>query len=275
MSQYDLGTTRMYESEGYLEVFCRRGDEAMRVAVKSYRPRWDPVRKSWKINLDPRWNKFTVGEIVEALKEAALSAAPEGWRGALPKLQQITSVTRWYKLRIGEGGVRIGLPRGHRFEYTFKKIDGVEKDGETWTFPASICNSPRVTEVIKDVVKDDRDFLFKLVDYLDGFVMSGDLNLAEGDVEALGLKVGALVAADPSFVRRIYPDIANEPVSYYVFRLLSLEPNGDFFAAKLAFVTGDDCYKHLRRRLAPGLPELSLPLDMRHAEGKWVRRRAA
>lgn len=271
-STHDLGTVRIFELSGVLDVHCPKGDTNTREAVKRLKARWNPDRRCWRI--DPAFARMDSAKIVETLGTAVLGATPAGWQSALPKLSQITSTTRKFALYIGAGGVRLELPRGHKHEYTLKnKIPEAELDGQSWLIPAGICDRTDVKGVLADCVGDDRKALGDCLDYLEGYTISGRLTLVSGELEQLGLSDGALVFSDPSFIRKVDDDIPAEPLKLYPLRVSSIAPGEDGgVEAKLRFVTGPDAYALLRERLIPGKTAAPV-LDVRHVEGRWTRRR--
>lgn len=272
MSLHDLGTVRLYEMAGTLELFFPRGDTITRGVVKSLKGRWDPNRKAWKI--DPSRVRSDVPGVIETIRSEILKAAPPNWQAALPKICEIVSTTKRFGINIGPGGVRIELPRGHKHEYTLKSdVPGAERDGHMWLLPADICNGPVAKGVIQDVINDDRAALSGSLDYLEGYVISGEMALGPGEDEDLGLVPEAVVFADPSFVRAADAGIPQEPLKLYPLRVLSTEQGETGPKVRLAFLTGVDAYRYLRHRLRPSAPQAPV-LDLRHVKGKWSRRRS-
>lgn len=268
---HDLGTVRIFEVGGVLEVYFGRGDTHTRDLVKSLKGRFDGSRKSWRI--DPKYARRSTEEIVEHMTEELLAQAPGPWRNALPTLRSLAPTTRRFAISFGAGGVRLEFPSGHKHEYTLKKTSvRVEPDGRSWLVPAASCADPAIKAVIKDAIADDQTALARHLDYLENFVISGDLSLVEGERESLGLTPGGIAFADPSFVRKVDPGIPPEPLHEYPLRVLSLEPSGDVVKARLGFVVGTDAWNALRARLNPTRPRAPA-LDMRHVSGKWSRRR--
>ncbi len=76
---------------------------------------------------------------------------------ALPVLAKIAATTRRFDIKLGEGGMRVELPPGHKHEWTLKnKVEGASKDGPTWLVPAQNCADKTVKGIINDVILDDR-----------------------------------------------------------------------------------------------------------------------
>lgn len=175
--------------------------------------------------------------------------------------------------------MRVELPPGHKHDWTLKNVQGASKDGASWLVPAQFCAEKVVKGVINDVMLDDRKALAEAIDYLDGFVFSGDLDLTPGEAETLGLAAGGVVFSDPSFVRTADPGLGPEPLYEYPFKVRSFdvvrsEETGDErYSAKLSVLCGNAGWTALRTRFCSPMDARTLPLDGRHVKGKWVRRR--
>ena len=269
---YDFGTVRLYESSGVIEASFPFGDTVTRDVVKSFRARFDKPRKAWRI--DPHYAKRETGEIVHAIRSALIESAPQPWKDSLPALGGLVTTTRNFEMKAGEGGIRIVLPAGHVHEWTLKNaVKGPEKEGNSWLIRAVYCDDGPIKNVIRDVIRDDMKALAAAIDYLGGFSLSGSLDLTESEVLALGLVKGAKVFANPSFMRKADPIIGPEPVTEYVLEVLSTSQADDKVAVTLKVVHGADAWKALRARYAKPLDARTMPLDVRHLWGKWVRRR--
>lgn len=274
MALHDFATVRLYDSGETLDVFFSRNDTVTRDVVKAHKGRWDRGRRCWRI--EQRWAGATIEQVVDRIREAILDAAPKGWRESIPKLSTMCSVTRGYVIRFGEGGVRLEMPRGHKHEWTLRESGKAEEDDRSWLLQSTVLGDPTIKAVVQDVVQDDKRALAAALDYLSGFVIYGDLNLAEGEIEQLGLVPEAIIPVEPSFVRKVDQGIPAEPLSIYPMRVISIEKGEEIIQARLAFVTGDKAYAFLRQRLAPAQAAMSTPhLDMRHVAGRWSRRRAS
>ena len=177
-------------------------------------------------------------------------------------------------LKLGEGGMRVELPQGHLHEYTLKEeVSGAYRDGAAWLLPAAICANKTVKGVILDVVEDDRKLLADAIDYLDGFVFSGDLDLVPEEVGEIGLVPGATVFADPSFIRKADPNIGPEPLHEYPLRVLGYQYGDEGCSARLEVLAGEDGWKALGARYGRAQSTRTKPLDVTHVAGKWTRRR--
>lgn len=272
MSLHDFATVRLYDMGDYLEVFFTRGDLTTRDIVKGHRGRWDRNRRCWRV--DGKWAGAPLPDIVEKIRQGILDAAPKGWRDIVPKMGSMCSVTRKYGIRFGEGGVRLELPRGHKHDWTLKEGGKAEKDDDSWLIPATVLDDPVIKKVVQEVVADDRKALGDALDYLEGFVIYGDLDLAEGEIASIGLQPGEIVSAEPSFVRKVDQGIPAEPIAIYPLRVVSIEKGEQGVRARLAFVTGSEAYTFLRRKLDPRrLGDPDPVLDTRHVTGRWARRR--
>lgn len=270
---HDFGTVRLYESSGIVMASFPFGDMVTRNVVKGFKARLDKPRKAWRI--DPHYAKCETSEIVAAVRSALVEAAPQVWRDALPALGGLVTTTRNYEMKAAEGGIRLSLPPGHVHDWTLKNaVKGPEKDGNSWLIPAIYCDDGPIKNVIRDVIRDDMKALATAIDYLGGFTFSGKLDLTDGEAEAIGLAVGQRVFANPSFLRKADPIIGPEPVTEYVLQVASLEAVDDKVAASLKVVHGQDAWKALRARYAKAVEARSMPLDMRHLWGKWVKRRS-
>lgn len=271
---YDLGTVRLFEVSGQLDVFFLRSDSLSLAVTKEFKGRWDPNRRSWRI--DPRWARAEIPEIVDRFRREHMEIAPPKWRDNLKSLSRIVSTTKKFGIYLGEAGARIELPRGHKHEYTLKSnVNGAQLDGQMWLLPAAICPNVDAKRVLADVITDDRRALADAMDYLNGYTLTGGLKLAAAEDQAIGLEEGAVLCVDPSFVRKADASIPAEPLKAYVMRVVSVGPSDDPEAdgtAKLAFVVGDEAHAFLRDVLATDAVKKPI-LDVRHIHGKWVRRR--
>lgn len=270
MPVHDFATVRVYDMGDTLEIYFPKGDEATKGAVKAHRGHWDGSRYCWRIDSD-RTNK-PFPEVIEAIRQAILASAPDGWRSSVEQMAAICSVTRDFAVRFAEGGVRLDLPRGHKHHWTLKEGGLAIKDKDSWLIPSGMFTDATLQKVIKEVVKDDQVALSKALDYLEGFQLVGELDLAEGEVEQVGIATGRIIPVDPSFVRKADTSIAAEPLTIYPMKVLAFSKGEQFHPARLAFVTGEEAYYFSRKALDPR-QEMPPSLDMRHVAGKWVRRR--
>ena len=281
MAVHDFGTVRAFETNGLLELSFQRGDAATMAVAKSFRGRWDPNRKVWRI--DPKSTNVTIEAIVDAIRAAILETAPEPWRKALPGLVRASTVTRRFGLMMGAGGTRLRVPNGHNLEYALKKIQGAVKEGQEWIIPATFCADQDVKKVINDLRREDKTALGKMIDFMDGFGLAGKLNLVEGEAEAIGIAKGEAIYALPSFVRKADASIEPESLIEYPMRVVSAKPCDVGLEVLLAFVTGVDAWQSLTTRYGIPSEARSPALDSRHvwlqkaAEGlpseKWSRKR--
>lgn len=269
---HDLGTVRIFEIGGQLEVFFAKGDSLSMAVTKQLQGRWDPNRRAWRI--DPRWARSDIRSIIAHFRTQHLEASPEKWRSRVSVLSQIVSTTKKFGIYIGEAGTRLELPRGHKHEWTLKSnVKGAILDGQMWLLPSGICPDIEARQVINDVIKDDRTALTTCLDYMGGFTLTGELNLAEGEELQIGLEIGNTVFADPSFVRKADAGIPAEPMKLYPMRVVDVGPSpSGGSTGKFAFITGDEAYQALRQRLNPHEAK-GMVLDVRHVTGKWVRKR--
>jgi len=270
MPVHDFATVRVYDMGDSLEIFFPKGDLATKDAVKSYRGRWDGQRFCWRI--DAARSGKPLSEIIEGIRQAILAKAPDGWAASVEKMAAVCNVTRQFGVRFAEGGVRLELPRGHKHNWTLKEDSLATQDKDSWLIPASLFVDPKMQALVKDIVRDDQAALSKALDYLEGFQVCGDMDLAEGEMQSIGIEVGKIIAADTSFVRKVDAGMEAEPLTLYPLRVLAIEAKEQFHFARLAFVTGEEAYYYLRKVLDPR-KDLPPCLDMRHATGKWVRRR--
>lgn len=269
---HDLGTVRIFEIDGMIDVHFPRADNVTKGVVKELKGRWDPNRKCWR--LDPAYSRTEVPAMIDRISKAVLEATPEGWRKALPILQQISATTKQFEISIGAGGVRLELPRNHRLEYALKDdIEGVDRDGRSWLVPASVCDRPATKLVLRDATLEDKKALGEMLDYLESYQMSGELSLTTGEIEEIGLRPGAAVFADPSFVRTADKTIMRDLVRLYPLRVQSVGKPGETVAVTVRFIVGDEAYMLLRSRLSHSAKQTGI-LDSRHIAGRWVRRRA-
>ncbi len=274
LATHDYGTVRLFEDGDIVEAYFPKADLVTRGVVKSMRGYFDGNRKAWRVN--PRNARRATGDIVVAIREALERAAPEPWMKALPVLAKIAATTRRFDIKLGEGGMRVELPPGHKHEWTLKnKVEGASKDGPTWLVPAQNCADKTVKGIINDVILDDRKVLADAVDYLGGFAFQGDLDLEDGEEGLIGLIPGTVVFADRSFLLKADPDLTAEPLHEYALlvRSFARDAAGERATARLAVLSGPDGWTALRTRFATSRSIRSRSLDVRHVKGKWVRKR--
>lgn len=276
-SFHDLGTVRIYDAGEGLDVFSPRFDVKTRETLRSLKAFFDPTRKSWRVM--PRYTRTTKDAVIEKISASLAADAPEAWPEKAAEFRKIRATTRRFLLSIAVGGMRIELPRGHRHEWTLNtmaKEKAIEKDGVSWLVPARECQSNRMMTIIRDIVEDDKKALEQAVGYLDGFVMKGPLVLSDDEISDFGLDLGdgAIIFAEPSFVRAADQSIPNEPIDGYPMRMSEFKRTEDACTIRLAFVCGVDAWKLVRRRQA-GMPDASFkPLGARQCGPGWSRRRA-
>lgn len=274
---YDFGTVRLFEANGIIEAYFPKEDAATRQVVKDMKGFFDGKRRAWRVT--PRIAKRETGEIVIAIREALERAAPEAWLKALPTLAKLAATTKRFSLKVGEGGVRVELPPGYKHEWTLKsKVRGASKDGPTWLVPAAFCSAPEVKAMLTDVVLDDKQALSDSIDYLQGFVFSGDLDLADDEAGALGLVPGGMCFADPSFVLATDANLGKEPVLEYPllcreYAEVGGQDGSSRRSLKFSVITGKEGWTALRTRFSSSMSTRSATLDVRHVKGRWVRRR--
>lgn len=268
MALHDFGTVRAFETDEVVEVSFPRSDQATKALLKSLKGRWDPNRRAWIVV--PRFARCDLADIAPRIEAALLESAPPAWRTAVQTLSKIRAVTLRYAISVGAGGVRLELPRGHRHEYLLRKHEGVERDGNSWLIPSVFCADDSIKKALRDAIQDDRAALSKAIDYLEGFSLSGELDLAQGEEAGLGLVPGSVCFADPSFVKKADPSLPSEPVRFYPLEVVSFARDGFEARTKLNFVCGDRGWAALRKRLGEDAPS---PLDVRHVKGEWVRKR--
>jgi hypothetical protein len=273
---HDFGTVRLFEVGDIVEAYFPKDDTVTRGVVKGMRGFFDANRRAWRVT--PKNARMETGEIITAFRTALEKAAPEKWMLALPKLLSIAVTTKRYTLKLGEGGMRVELPPGHQHEYTLKHdISGAFKDGPVWLVPASICANKTVKGVIIDVVEDDRRALSDALDYLEGFVFSGQLDIVHDEIGDIGLIPRSVVFADPSFIRKADANIGPEPLHEYPLEVLAFgraqdQPDGPY-QGRFRVLTGDEAHFALRTRFAKPVSVRTKPLDNCHVAGKWSRRR--
>lgn len=270
---YDYGTVRLFEANGIIEAHFPKNDATTRQVVKGMKGFFDGNRRAWRVT--PRIARLETGDIVVAIRQALERTAPEPWMQALPMLTKLAATTRRFHIKLGEGGMRVELPPGHKHEYTLKaSVPDAIKDGPTWLVPAASCADKVVKSIINDVILDDRKLLGECIDYLEGFVFTGDLDLSDGEEGALGLIPGATAFADPSFLRAADPTLTAEPLHEYPFKVVSFARDDERARTTLAVMTGNAGWAALRERFAGSASVRTALLDSRHVKGKWSRRRA-
>lgn len=272
LANHDFGTVRLFVVGDIVEAYFPKDDAASRGVVRGMRGFFDGRRRAWRV--DPRNARMSTEAIVEGFRKALVKSAPEKWIQALPRLSTIAATTRNFTLKMGEGGMRVQLPPGHQHEYTLAHdVAGAFKDGQVWLLPAQICANKVVKKIILDVVEDDRLALAAAIDYLDGFVFTGELDVVPDEIGQIGLAAGGIVFADPSFVRLADQNIGVEPLHEYPMRVAGLEPSREGWSARLAVLAGEAGWRALGTRYAKPREGRSKALDGTHLSGRWVRRR--
>jgi hypothetical protein len=273
LPNHDFGTVQLFVVGDNVVAYFPKGDAASRGLVRGMRGTFDGARMAWRV--DPKNARMDTGQIVASFRRALVEAAPEKWLMALPRLSTLAATTRRFTMKLGEGGMRLQLPQGHAHEYTLKEeVAGAFLDGRVWLLPAAICANKTVKGIILDVVEDDRRALSDAIDYLEGFVFSGELVLVPEEAGEIGLIPGATVFADPSFIRKADANIGLEPLHEYPLRVLEVREGESSHHAKLEVLTGEEGWRALGARYGKGLAVRSKPLDVTHLYGRWSRRRA-
>lgn len=275
MSVHDFGTVVLRENCGALEVDLPKGDERTKQVIRSFKATWMPNAFRWSV--DPTRTRTTIAAVVEAVRKSLVEGAPEAWNKALPTLRTATVTTNRFSLVVAEGGVRFRLAPGHRHEYLMRDLKDklAFEDRQTWKVPAAHCLDKRIRQVLADILKDDREALSKMVDYMQGYALVGTLDLLADEGARVGLSPGSTVFANKSFVRKADASVPKEDVPEYPMLVREATPGGEGTAARLAFVTGEAAWTALRRRHGVPESERAPAMDARHVSGKWVRKRVA
>jgi hypothetical protein len=275
MASRDFGTVRIHDVDGVMEVSIPFVDKTTRAALKEFRPEFDKGRRTWKVVLAK--TGATSEQVVAAVEDVMMRHAPEEWLKAVAKLAVVSTTTQRYNFVAGLGGVRLRVAPGHKHEYSLRdlKSDGVDREGYggDWIIPAVFCLDKKILGILKDILTDDRAALASMIDYMEGFTLTGTLGLIDDERREIGVEAGGMVYAVPAFVRKADPTLKKENLIEHPFKVVSVAPAEDGLSVVLAFATGAAAWNGLRLRYGKPAAERSRPLDMRHAVGKWVRRR--
>ncbi len=278
MAHHDFGTVLIHEASGSLDVDFLRNDAPMRDLMRQFKARFDPNTSKWRI--EPERTRATAASVVDAVRSALVKVAPAAWNKALPTLREGAVVTtRRFMLVIAEGGVRVRLAPGHRHEYLLRELKDTKafqtfQARQEWRIPSTHCINKEIREVLADMLKDDREALSKMIDYMAGYMLVGGLDMLEGEADSLGLKERGTVFANPSFVRKADASVGKENLVEYPFTVNALTQGAEGIEARLAFLTGEAGWTALRGRYAQPEERRGPALDTKHLSGTWVRKRA-
>lgn len=258
MAIHDFGTVRCFSDPEGVDVYCSRADAAVRARIKELKGSFNGDRKNWRIV--GRFARRTSQEIVDFLRVGLEAEAPEWWTRALPTLATHACVTRKYGLKIGVSGMRLDLPPGHPLDYTFETaVPGAVRDGRSWLVPPDAFKStPAVKRAVERVLQEDKKIFAEAAGFIGPRRIGGGLLLGEGDAEAIGLKEGALVAADRSFFAKADPEMPVDEMVEWCLAVERLAPVGDAHAAVLRYANLKDAFMFLRARRADPSPPPAL-----------------
>lgn len=272
MPLHDFGTVRVYSAEDHVDVFFPKGEEGVKNLLKSMKGRWMPDRRCWRVV--PRYIRKNSEEVVAAIENLLLDEAPKGWREALPKISTFTCVTKKYELRVGAGGLRVTLPKGHPCNYAIGKIPGVQKDKDSWLVPSDSTVHPDMKPILTRIVKEDRDLFAESLEFVQRRVITGFLEMSDEDVERHGVQEGAFIFVEPSFLQVVDPNIPNPPTYEQALKISSLKKEKEgLWEASLSYLSDKEAYPLMKKRLVQERDERKPALNLTHASQRWQNKR--
>lgn len=270
MAIYDFGTVRCFSDDEGVDVYFGRNDGITKASVKELKGSFNGAQKRWRVVC--RFARKRSDEIVESLRQALESSAPEWWKTALPSLAPHACVTRKYGLKIGIGGMRLDLPPGHPLDYTFENsVPGAARDGRSWLVPPDAIRLPVVKKALERVLQEDKKIFAEAAGFIGPRRIAGSLALKPEDIAALLLKDGALVAADRSFLAKADPEMPVNEMVEWCLRVEQIAPVGDVHAVVLRYADLKDAFMFLRTRRADPMPAPAL--GGHHATGKFEKQK--
>lgn len=272
MAYYDFGTLRIFAGEDLVDVSAPRGDAIVGL-LKKLGGRWNPDRRCWRVL--PSRARLSSGDIVSLIESHLLSTAPEKWRAALPRLSKLSCATTRYELKIGAGGMRLGLPPGHKVSWALRKVQDFteesDRTGDRWLIPARAHAVPEVRMAVSSAVREDHELLLDAFQTVRRRRLSGLLALAEGEDKGIGIEPGGIVFADRSFIRVVDPSRDGLPILEMPFLVVSVDRAKDGKAAQLDYPDPERAYALLRSRNAMPSDARSPCLNLTHVSGDWKR----
>src|SRR3546814_15007329 len=112
----------------------------MTALMKRFGGRWVPDRRCWRVI--PARARASTADILAAVEECLLQSAPPEWRESLPRISKIACATSRYEMKVGAGGIRLGLPPGHESRWALREVPGSKDEGELWLVRARYCTLP-------------------------------------------------------------------------------------------------------------------------------------
>jgi hypothetical protein len=277
MPIHDFATVTAFESVDYVEVRFPpdRGLTDFLKKIPGTYARWMADRRCWK--LAPKGEGGTQpAEIVEAIRIRLLEGAPSGWAAAMPSLARLACVMRSYEIAVGEGGIRVGFPPGHPGEYHIKDVKGAVEDGRKWLVPSNRCGDPAFKKILERIVREDKAKVEECLELADRRRLEGSLAIPPHENHVYHLEHGRHVFADPSFLKESDPNMPNDKLVEFPFKVAELKAEEDFaIRVKLDYVTGEEAYRILRNRAATKQDQPLVPerITGRMIRGRWVHRR--
>lgn len=270
MAIYDFGTVRCFSDEEGVDVYFDRNDGVTKARVKELKGNFNPAAKRWRVV--SRFARKSSEQIVASLREALEEAAPEWWKNALPGLAVHACVTRKYGLKIGIGGMRLDLPPGHPLDYAFEnQVPGAVRDGRSWLVPPDAIRSSVVKKGLERVLREDKKLFADASGFIGPRRIAGNLALKPDEVAALGLKAGALIAADRSFLAKADPEMPVDEMVDWCLCVEQIGHIGDAHATVLRYADLQDAFLFLRARRADPMPAHAL--GGHHAVGKFEKQK--
>lgn len=272
MTVYDFGTVRIFsEGDDRFDTYFPAGYDYVKDILKEYKSRFDGEKKCW-ITI-PRYSKSTTGLIVDRIKQEIIKNTNEKWLSTVEKFKGFACVTKKYEVKVGYGGIRIGLSYEHPLEWHIKKLEGVKFDYRSrfWLIGSKYCQSKEVVNILKQIVNEDMNLYKSTVEYYAGRSVSGFVKNMEYSLDNFTDESGEIIFADYSFFKVSDPFIQQAPLISWPLKILYIDKRdeNEFYLKLQHFEDTDKGYKAVIRRQASSNIDKMKLLDSIHVDEKW------
>jgi hypothetical protein len=263
----DFGTVRVFVGVDRVDVTFPRGFDGLMTTLKDMKGRWNPERRCWSVT--PLYAKLDPASIVDRIRNSLMSTAPPGWDEAVKRFGPFACTTKKYEVKVGEGGVRIGMPDGHPSHWALKQVEGGKREGTTWLLPATSISASLLRGVLERIVREDKEFFVSCVEHLEGRIIKGFVPGSPEEADGLGLVAGGVAYADHSFLKIADPQVLNSPIHAWPFKVGGRVEREDGFDVGLGYPPPEWAYKAVRFRMGRQPEDRTALLDLVHATEKW------
>lgn len=271
MALVDFATVQLYRMDDLIEVVFPY-DKAFGNFLKELKGRWAPQRKCWQ--LKPEFCGKSAEELVYAIEEHLRSKAPKNWEKVVALLRSNGCVSTEYEIFAGLGGLKLSMPLGHPYHHHLKQLHGLENRRKEWQIPSRFFKEKVVQEAVERLHAEDWKKYRSLLAPVEERCLIGDIKLSAADGEAYGMKKGAYIAVQPSFLQTADRAMSDLPLRELAFEVLKLErKDSETLKIRIEYAEPKDGYAHLRPRRFD--KSAARALDHSHIiDDEWIQRRS-